>query len=127
MGFGLNILGAAAGYQGYRDELKRQKDEERQAAADAQALKDQAYQEEVRSRQRFDWSEADRIRHADREADAAYLARFKDPATPAAPSAPAATSATTPAAPGAPAVQKPAQQGLPDPTSPGVTTYGVED
>lgn len=84
MGIGLNWQGMADGYQGFKSEQRRLAEDERRAAADAQALKDQAYQEETRNRQRYDWSETDRKKRQDKESDAAYLARFKEDAPPTA-------------------------------------------
>jgi hypothetical protein len=121
MGFGLNITGMAAGYKAYKDELRQQEDDARRAAQDAQAEKDRAYQEEVRSRQRYDWSEADRIRDDKKRAGAEYDAKFAAPAAaPSTPSAPAPQTASAPTAPSAPG-------GMNDPASPGVQSYPVDN
>lgn len=63
---GFNLAGAAAGYQGYKDEERRSADDALRAKADIRADQDAAYQEEARGRQRKDWSEADRIKAADK-------------------------------------------------------------
>jgi hypothetical protein len=138
MGLGLNVMGMAAGYQGYKDELKDQEDRARRAAADEQAALDRAYLAEERSRQRYDWSEIDRMR-GNRKNDAATYQRDNPfegaspadggsaaPAAAPAVAAPAlATTAPAAAAPGtAPAA---GQDGITDPASPGVTSYPVAD
>lgn len=70
---GINWAGAAAGFQGYKDEERRSADDARRAKADGRADQDAAFQEEARGRQRKDWSEADRIKAADK-ADRAAIA-----------------------------------------------------
>jgi flagellum-specific peptidoglycan hydrolase FlgJ len=95
MGFGINWTGAAAGYNAYRVEQRRQEDEERRRRADAQLEKDHAYQDEVRSRQRYEWSETDRVRDQNKATASKY---WEDPAA----DSTAAATASTPAAPSAP-------------------------
>lgn len=123
MGIGLNLTGMASGYKAYKDELRAQEDEDRRKQEDAARAQDRAYQEEVRSRQRYDWSEADRIRDARKTAGAQYDAQFSTPATTSAatPTAPAPATASVPAPAGTTAT------GQSDPTSPGVQTYPVDN
>ncbi|MET3134313.1 hypothetical protein AAKU55_004608 [Oxalobacteraceae bacterium GrIS 1.11] len=61
----INWAGAAAGFQGYKEEQRRTDADARQAKADARADQDAGYQDELRGRQRADWKEADRIKAAD--------------------------------------------------------------
>lgn len=107
MGLGLNVIGAAAGYNAYRDELRQQAKDERDAADAAALAQQRAFQEEERSRQRYDWSETDRIRN-DRKASAAgYWDQFKQPDPGAGSTATGVTAVTDPnaaaASPPAPA------------------------
>ncbi|ATQ79248.1 hypothetical protein CR152_32245 (plasmid) [Massilia violaceinigra] len=64
----------AAGFQGYQDGQRRIAEDEQRAAAEARRAKadkradsDAAFQEEARSRQRYDWNEVDRIKAADKK------------------------------------------------------------
>lgn len=72
MGLGLNISGMADGYQGFKAEQRRIAEDDRKAAADAQALKDHAFAEDARNRQRYEWSEVDRKVADKRRSNAAY-------------------------------------------------------
>jgi flagellum-specific peptidoglycan hydrolase FlgJ len=107
MGFGINLTGAAAGYNAYRDEQRRQEDTERRRVEDEAKKADRAYQDELRSRQRYEWSEADRVRDANKKTAADY---WQDPPasdttapTTSTPAAPSAAAAPAPAMPSAPA------------------------
>lgn len=69
-----NWSGMAAGFKGYQDgeraiadEERRKADEARRVKADARADTEAAFQEEARSRQRYDWKEVDRIKAADKK------------------------------------------------------------
>ncbi|MDQ1817288.1 hypothetical protein RBA41_28680 [Massilia sp. CCM 9210] len=69
-----NWSGMAAGFKGYQDgeraiadEERRKADEARRVKADARADTEAAFQEEARSRQRYDWNEVDRIKAADKK------------------------------------------------------------
>ncbi|MFB9244500.1 hypothetical protein [Massilia antarctica] len=69
-----NWSGMAAGFQGYQDGQRRIAEDERRAAdedrrvkADKRADSEAAFQEEARSRQRYDWNEVDRIKAADKK------------------------------------------------------------
>lgn len=95
MGLGLNWMGMNAGLQGYKDELRRQADDARRKAADEQAARERSYQDELRSRQRFEWSEADRVRNNSKRANADYWAQFEQQgaAAPDAPDVPPAAPA----------------------------------
>lgn len=121
MGLGLNWVGMNAGYQGYKDEQRRQAEDARRAAAADQAAKDSAYQDEVRSRQRYDWSEADRIRNDARQSNRDYWAQFDQPP------AGDASSVASAAAPGSAATAPASPSAMTGPNSPGVTTYPVDD
>lgn len=78
MSFGLNFLnGAAAGYQGYKAEERRQDDDARRQKADQRAEQDAKFREEERNRQRSTWSEADRIKAADKADLAAVNEQYR--------------------------------------------------
>ena len=69
-----NWSGMAAGFKGYQDgeraiadEERRKADEARRVKMDARADTEAAFQEEARSRQRYDWKEVDRIKAADKK------------------------------------------------------------
>lgn len=105
MGFGLNWTGAAAGYNAYKDELRQQAEDDRKAAADAALAQERAFAEETRSRQRYDWSEADRVRNNFRRDMANGPAAATPPdagAAPVAPTPAASTDTRAPSADGAP-------------------------
>lgn len=79
MGFGLNFInGAAAAYQGYKAEERRQSDDARRQKADERADQDASFREEERNRQRATWSEADRIKAADKADLAAVNEQFRN-------------------------------------------------
>lgn len=119
MGLGLNVIGAAAGYNAYRDELRQQAKDERDAADAAALAQQRAFQEEERSRQRYDWSETDRIRN-DRKASAAgYWDQFKQPDAGAG-AASTATGVTAVADPNAAAASPPAPAAAPAPAPIGI-------
>jgi hypothetical protein len=80
---GINLAGAAAGYQGFREDQLQRADESRK-------VEDHAFQQDQRGRARKDWAKADRIENA-RDADIADINKsFNDQAS----------IATTSAAPG---------------------------
>lgn len=107
MGLGINWTGAAAGYNAYRDEQRRQEDTERRRVEDEARKSDRAYQDEVRSRQRYEWSEADRIRNQNKASNAQYVRDHRMPGDPEDP-APATAPATAPdPATGAPSAAAP--------------------
>lgn len=69
-----NWSGMAAGFKGYQDgeraiaeEERRKADEARRVKADKRADDDATFQQEARSRQRYDWNEADRVKAADKK------------------------------------------------------------
>ena len=70
---------AGTAYQGVKDEERREADDARRAAADGRATKDAAFQDEQRSRQRYDWSEVDRIRKADKADMADIRTKYSQP------------------------------------------------
>lgn len=77
MSFGLGFLaGAGAGYQGYKAEERRTDDDARRKKADQRAEEESKYREEERGRQRITWSEADRIKAADKADLTAVNAEF---------------------------------------------------
>ena len=65
---GLNVLGLAAGYQGFQDEQRRIKDDEQRAKAGQRQEQDALFQEEMRTRQRKEWARIDQNQALD-EAD----------------------------------------------------------
>lgn len=77
------LASAAIAYQGAKDEQRRTADDERRAKADSRADADAAFQEEQRSRQRYDWNEVDRVRAADKADIAAVRDQFATDAAPA--------------------------------------------
>lgn len=133
MGLGLNLTGMAAGYKAYQDDQRQQEEDARRKQDDAARAADQAYVEEQRSRQRYDWSEADRIRDAKKSYGAAYDAQYAQPAAADSSAAPAASAAgpntptASPAAPApAPATDPGIAAGMADPGS-AVQTSPVAD
>jgi hypothetical protein len=125
MGLGINWVGAAAGYQAYKDEVRQQAEDARRAAADADLAKQRAFQDEERNRQRYEWSEADRIRNNAKSDAAAYREQHPfgdDGSVPAATGTPAATTASTASVPTPSSAAAPAA-----PSDEGVQTLPVPD
>lgn len=77
------LASAAIAYQGAKDEQRRTADDERRTKADSRADADAAFQEEQRSRQRYDWNEVDRVRAADKADIADVRNQFATDAAPA--------------------------------------------
>jgi hypothetical protein len=122
MGLGLNWAGMGQGYLAYKDDQRRQAADARQAEDDAQARKDRAFLEEQRSRQRYDWSEADRIRNQAKQAAADYWNDHDDGSSAASASAAPTAAPTTAPASAAPAATDLQMQTTPVPDPAGTIT-----
>lgn len=64
---GINWGGIAAAYQGAKEEQRRIADDERRATEAAEAKREAEFRDELRGRQRTEWTEADRIKAADKK------------------------------------------------------------
>lgn len=96
---GINIGGMAAAYRGFTDEQRRIEDDERRREADARAKQAADFAEEVRSRERKDWREADRIKAEDKADLAAVTAKYQQQVAQGAAAADAASPTANASAP----------------------------
>lgn len=123
MGFGLNWIGAAAGYNAYKEDQRQQ--------ATEQALAEQrAFEKAQHEQQEYEWNEARRIRENQKSDAAEFDAKFPsagstDGAAPATPTPDPASTAATPALSGGstPGATTPTAS----PSDGAVQTYPVAD